>query len=712
MSDTDPELGTKDEKLLKRIRQRFRYGMDKWQKNREEGQKNVRYVAGDPWDEEDKQARKGRPTVCPDELNQYVNQVVNTARQNPRGITIDPAGGTATEELAEYRENRIRAIEYACNGSQVYINGLQGAVERNIGYWKVTRVYVSDDSDEQEIILLPIMNADSVLIDPDFRELDGSDIKWAFELDRIPIEDFESEYPDAQKTSFAAEDFGEDSAAWFDGKSILVASYWQVKTTQKKAGKKNRTAEVRTIEQYVTNGIEILKRGAVQPGPYIPIVPVFGKELWVENGGSAERVLLSLVSLARDPQKALAYVMSSMLENCGQLPKTTFIGAVGQFETDSKTWETINTVFHPFAQYDPVVDATTGQVLGAPQRQPAVPDFQAYSIGADICRRAIQAAMGIASLPTAAQRSNQKSGVALEKIQSEQAIGSYHLVDNYDRAIKLTGRIVNHWLSETDLGETKRPVRLPDGKHKLVQINTDGPVQDGDHTYHFPIADDQGRYQVTISAGPSHESQRVEGSEFADTLMQNLKELPITPQQAAQMLALVIRLKQLGPLGDQMADIISPQNGDQAQQIGQMQQQMQGMQQQFGQMQGVIQKLMLERQGKVIENQGKMQVVKMQEDTKLAVAQMNASKDANESYADREIETFEMLHQAAHDAALQHTQHLHEKAMGAADAATQHALTHQEAQIATQHANQQAAIGSAQSAQEAAQQSTLAPVQQ
>ncbi|HUD74691.1 MAG TPA: hypothetical protein VMQ76_06430, partial [Terracidiphilus sp.] len=139
MADKDPDLGTGNDALLKRIRERYRYGMEKWRKNREEGQKNIRYISGDPWDDEDKLARKGRPTVCADELNQYVNQVCNTARQNPRGIKVDPAGNNATDELAEYRENRIRAIEYGCNASRVYIGGLQGAVERNLGFWKVSR---------------------------------------------------------------------------------------------------------------------------------------------------------------------------------------------------------------------------------------------------------------------------------------------------------------------------------------------------------------------------------------------------------------------------------------------------------------------------------------------------------------------------------------------------------------------------------------------
>ena len=688
----DSDIGTKNDALLKRIRERYRYAMDKWRRNRTEGQKNMRYVAGDPWDDEDRNARKGRPTVCADQLNQYVNQVVNTARQNPRGIIVDPAGDGATEQLAEYRENRIRAIEYGSNASQAYINGLQAAVERNIGYWKVGRIYVSDETDEQEIVVLPVLNPDAILIDPDYKELDGSDIKWAFELDKLTLEEFEREYPEAQKRSFAADDFGGDANDWFDGKSIVVASYWEIQTSQKKAGKKNREISVKSIQQYVTNGVEILKKADPQPGPYIPIIACFGKELWVEYGkGGAERVLLSLVSLARDPQKALAYVMSAMLENVGQLPKTSFIGAVGQFETDEDAWKTVNSVFHPYLQYDPIVDAATGQPMPPPQRTPLTPDFQAYAAGVDICQRAVQSAMGLQALPSAAQRSNQKSGVALQKIQSEQSIGSYHLVDNYDRAIKLTGRIVNNWLSLVDMGEIEKPIREADGSHKLAKINTDEAVIEDDHQYHFPIADDKGRYQVTLSSGPSHESQREEASEFVDTLMGSLKNLPLSPPQAAQILSLSIKLKQLGPLGDQMAEIVNPQNQGQAQQLQAMQGQMAQMQQAQGQQQALIQKLMLERQGKVIEQQGKASIVKMQEDTKLAVAQMNASKDANESIADREIQVYDMLHDAAHDVATQAVDHTHEQQMQQAQAAQAQQAAAQQQAAAAQQSSQEPA---------------------
>lgn len=698
-----------DTELLKKIRHRFRYAMEKWRNNREEGQKNMRYVAGDPWTEEDKQARKGRPTVCPDELNQYVNQVVNTARQNPRGVKIDPAGDQATEELAEYRENRIRAIEYACNASQVYVNGLQAAVERNIGFWKVSRAYVSDDSDEQEIIVLPVQNPDMILIDPDYKELDGSDIKWAFEFERIPVAEFEIEYPKAEIRSFAADDFGDDASYWFDGKDIMIAVYSEVQTAERK-GKSGRSVFKRTsVKQWKTNGVEILE-SSIQPGPYLPIIPVFGKELWVDmgesggGGSSARRVLISLVSLARDPQKALAYVMSSMLENCGQIPKASFVGAVGQFETDKDAWDTVNQMYHPYLQYDLITDTGTGAPLPPPQRTPLTPDFQSYSIGTDICRRAIQAAMGITPLPTAAQRQNQKSGVALTKIQSEQAVGSYHLVDAYDRAIKLTGRIMNLWLLETDLGEITKPVRAADGKHKLVQINTDVAVVEEEHEYHFPIADDKGRYQVTISSGPSHESQREEGSEFVDTLLQNLPNMPfLTPQQHAQIVALGIRLKQLGPLGDQMADIISPQSGGAQQQLAQIQQQAQQQHVQMQEMQATLQKLMLERQGKVIEMHGKAALQGQQHafdmaeadkdrETKLAVAEIGTKAQDQQQRQQTYDDMISQFHDQAHDVAMQKEQQTHEQQQAQVAAATQSAQSAQDAQQGQEAQAQQAEL--------------------
>ena len=57
MPEENTQSGTKDEALLRRIKERYRYGMQKWQRNRDEGKLNMRYLAGDPWTDKEKQAR-------------------------------------------------------------------------------------------------------------------------------------------------------------------------------------------------------------------------------------------------------------------------------------------------------------------------------------------------------------------------------------------------------------------------------------------------------------------------------------------------------------------------------------------------------------------------------------------------------------------------------------------------------------------------------
>ena len=69
-----------------------------------------------------------------------------------------------------------------------------------------------------------------------------------------------------------------------------------------------------------------------------------------------------------------------------------------------------------------------------PQRQAFTPNFQEYESAKDSCRRAIQAAMGISSLPTAARRDNEESGIAIGRIQNSEALGSYH--NEYSRKLK------------------------------------------------------------------------------------------------------------------------------------------------------------------------------------------------------------------------------------------------------------------------------------
>ena len=194
--------------------------------------------------------------------------------------------------------------------------------------------------------------------------------------------------------------------------------------------KRDRKVEKPKVFQYMTNGLEILDK-VPWDGSRIPIISCLGPERWTTEGGKPKRELLSMVRFARDPQMLLDYLASGECEEAGQIPKSPFVGAVGQFETDKEAWSEVTQVPHAFLQYDIVLDS--GERQAPPPSRPVwTPNFQVWEIAKDAASRAVQAAMGITPFPDAAQRRNQKSGVALEKIDDMESLGSFQFVDRYE----------------------------------------------------------------------------------------------------------------------------------------------------------------------------------------------------------------------------------------------------------------------------------------
>jgi hypothetical protein len=239
--------------------------------------------------------------------------------------------------------------------------------------------------------------------------------------------------------------------------------------------------------------------------------------------------------------------------------------------------------------------------------------------------------MGIMPLPTAAQRQSEKSGIALQRIQDEEALGSYHFIDGYDRALRLAGRVIDQWIPSVYGREDRRMhLRKADESYRSAVLNTRSPYTDAKgKTSHDPV--DEVDHSISISTGPSYQSQRDQVSDFLDSLIGQLPKLPVSPPQAAQLLSIAIKMKDMGPLGDQMAEIISPTQGGDGQNMQQLQQ-AQGQLQQQGiliqQMQAELQKLTVERQAKVVEGEYKMMTERLRSQTSLTVERLKAEAQA------------------------------------------------------------------------------------
>lgn len=676
MADTadTPKRG-KNDALLKQIRERFVYARDAWKDIREEAKTDMRYVSGDPWDplEKEKRQKNHQPTLVFDEISQFTNQLINDIRQNPRAIKVIPIGAGANDKTAELRGNWIRGIEYRSNAQSAYIAGFQNAVERSYGWWRLETEYESDKSFNQTVLIKRIPNPDTVLCDPDCKELDTSDKQWCFVIDSLTEEKFTQDFPSAQIKSFTDE-VVQMAPDWLRDKHVQIAEYWTVDydddtllllddgsavlesqfdngKTGKHAGRKiedQREVQVPNVGRYLTNGIEILRNpGQAQdreqwPGRWIPLIPVFGKELWVDEGGGSKRMLMSLVRLARDPYMYMCWIRSKEAAAIKITPDVPFIGAKGQF-VDPEAWANISDEPRAYLEYDPHA-GESNEALPPPQRPTYTPAVQPLEIAAESARRHIQAAMGSSPLPTDAQRVNEKSGAALKRIEQSEDTGTYHFINNYERAIEFTGRQLNDlWQKLIDTPRAL-PTRKPDGTHEVVQLTQ----QDIDAA--------AGEHEVTISTGPSFQSQREEASEFADALVGT----PFAPLVAD----LIVKMKNLGPIGDEIAARLTPPQFANGQNIPPQLQGLLGQSQQTIQaLQAEVQKLLQDKQAKVIEQEYALQRTKEDNATKVLIAEIETKAQNDADRAKWEVEVWKEVHRSAAEEARAAVQELHERRM-------------------------------------------------
>jgi len=657
-----------DETLLAEIRDRFEYATNEWADIRAEAAIDMRYVAGDPWDPEERRARKaaGRPCLTQDELGQYFNQVINGVRAVPRAIQFSAKGGGASEATAKFYTNHTREIEYRSHAQVVYTTAFQDAIHRGYGFCRVTTAYESDTSFNLQIALAPLVNPDLVLPDPDAQRPDSSDMRYCFVIESRSHEEFTREFPDAQLTDFAS--LQVEFPQWVKEHRVLIAEYWTITTTRRRLlliqappppapvgmgtgmglGQPpapppkpvavfedevdlatmppgasiitERTVDYPSVCQYLTNGVEILKK-TEWPGKYIPIASCYGMVLYVEG----KRQIVSMTRLARDPYMLFCYYRTCEAELVGMTPKTPYMAYDGQFSPDQMT-EVQKSLHEPVAVLfaKPTVEGLPQQLLPLPQRQPYAPEIAALEIGAESARRGIQAAMGSSPLPTSAQRRNEKSGIALQQIEDTSQRGSYHFNDHYDDMIRQVGVILEDLIAQVIDTAREVGVREPNGTATVQRVN--------DPTDPRAVST-QGEHDVTVSTGAAYESERAAESAFADTLMAS----PFAPLVAD----LAIKLKGGGPTLDAIAERLTPPQfakptDGQAASPQQLQTQLQQLQGQLQQVQQAAQQMgqALQTKQAEIASDERVTAAKLASQEKITAAEL-ASKERIAA-ADRE----------------------------------------------------------------------------
>lgn len=669
---------------LSAIRGQFDSDLDAWEDPRRERAKDMKYRAGDPWDQADKDKRDdaGRPYITVDELSQYTNQIVNDMRVNPLNVTFAPgppitAGReqvAATEKGASLYSDKWREIEYRSYAHDAYATAFENCVDGSYGYVRVVSGF-AEGTFEQELTIKAVPDPNTIVPDPGFQRPDLLDMKRCFVLEPMEIATFKERYPKAKTVDFGSYLKDESYSRWMLGEDrILTAESWKVNQVLRtlllvqlpavappnsaygfrppqapppitipedrwaempEGAKviKEREEFIPKVVQQIVNGVEILAE-TTWPGPYIPIAGCMGRILYLDEEGETKRVILSAIRLAREPFMAFCFTVTNTVEANGFITKNPYWAYKGQVDPEQQA-EIAKSIHEPVAVLfaNATTEATGPNILPLPQRNPMGLELAGYAELREELRRSIQAAMGGSALPTVAQRQNEKSGVALQRIKDASSHGNFHFFDHYKamrRAVAVIGEAALDSFYDTRREIT---VRRQNETNERQWIN--------DPTNKDAI-DVRGSYTIDVSDGPPLDSTREAASDFADMLLSSKDLLEMLgPQKAQQIAALAVKLKVkqtgIGSIGDEIVDIISPpQDGEITPE--QLHQQVQQLSAELQQAKQILQQAAMEKHVKVVDQQGKFAIAKLQEDaesqraaadreTKLAVAELGAKVD-------------------------------------------------------------------------------------
>jgi hypothetical protein len=543
---------TEDSDILQEAKKRFQACED-WEADfRKRFVEDLKFANADPengwqWDQVLQQNRtdKRKPCLTINKTRQHNLQIINDAKQNKPGVNIRPVGDGATYEAAQVFEGVVRHIEYQSNAEQAYDTATTFQVEGGIGYWRVITDYVSPDTFDQEIYIRRIKNPDTVYLDPDISEADGSDARFGFIFEDMSRDRFEAEYPDFKGD--ADLDVIGKGDSWCAKDSVRIAEYYRreqkadklvafvdpmtqqqviirksVMDDNQKAMYELVKADPSTNERSVLTdevqwfkiaGNKIIDR-RVWPGKFVPIVRVIGEETVIEGKMDRKGHTRAL----KDAQRMYNYWTSEGTAQVALQTQTPYIAAVEATEGVETYWAKSNLDDAAYLPYNAYSEDGT-RSIPPPQRTQPPQMASAYIDGMRICENQLMMASGQYQSQFG-QNENATSGKAINERQRQGDNATYHYIDNLAIGIKYTGKILIDLIPK--IYDTPRVIRIlaKDGTEGAVQIDPNAqqahqPTQDPNQEAESQIVSaifnpNVGRYEIESDTGPGYATRRQE----------------------------------------------------------------------------------------------------------------------------------------------------------------------------------------------------------
>jgi hypothetical protein len=182
-------------------------------------------------------------------------------------------------------------------------------------------------------------------------------------------------------------------------------------------------------------------------------------------------------------------------------------------------------------------------------RQTYEPATQALAIGAAAANEDIKATTGLFDASRGKENPQADSGVAIGLLQQQGETSTWHFFDNFLRSMWHGYRIMLDLIPK--IYDAPRVVRIvrPDDAEELVQINRLFTDADGQRM-RYDLS--QGQYAVAMSVQPSYATRRQQAAADLGQLAR------ASPETLPLWSDLFVKQLDIGPIGDQIADRLTP----------------------------------------------------------------------------------------------------------------------------------------------------------
>lgn len=531
-------------KLCGRIREEIRKWDDYWRLNNQNYHEVSQFVLGDQWREDEARVFETYKKIplTSNQIAPLLNHLLGEQRQNTPALQVVPEDHVP-EQTAEVRTALVKDISLNSDAKVVYQTGFEQAAVGGFGAWYLSNDYENEYTFDQIIKVNSLKDPTRCFWDvsaPDICKVEGMMSGYRTRFSRRKFKDM---YGVQIESQIGSEGNDDSTQGFWDDDQITVIDYYYRKykrvpivqlsngyTIEKKDLEQLEKVKIEDQEYLMWEGeiVTVIKERETYrykvkhykiagdyvleesdfPSESLPVIFVDQHSYYDKHG---KQICRPLVKDARDLQRFInfAFTQIAYLIKIGR--NDQFIAARGNIKAPDtqKIWSD-PAVVQGALFYDETPQNNIPKQLTPPEIS------QSLIAMYEKAERDIHAVLGMYDTQLGDQ-GNEISGKAIDARTKRGSYSNYVTFDSLNRAIAVTGSIIDEMIPRVYDSERQIKLYMPDSGMQNVTLNQ----QQDD--YGMVINNDMkgGRYKIRLQPGPSYEGQKMEGLESLQMLLQN-----------------------------------------------------------------------------------------------------------------------------------------------------------------------------------------------